>query len=189
MLIAAGAGAAVPFCAAQVLQDHTQQPAAAADHDTKIDAKPKKRGPRALAVVEFLPGGKARLVPVALWIDDRYYDASLYAANPEPMALEPETVYEATDYGEPTGLFTIQTAEQVKGNWVAMGRGSPTWRWTRSSPNKKPSSPSSNQKVTIVNSDRPVLKRAAATRRPHRRVAVEVPARRRAPVGPEQFFP
>ena len=66
-----------------------------------------KRGPRALGVVEFLPGGKARLVPIALWIDGRYYDASLYAANPEPMALEPETVYEATDYGEPTGLFTV----------------------------------------------------------------------------------
>ena len=61
---------------------------------------PKSVGRGHSAVVEFLPGGKARLVPVALWIDDRYYDASLYGANPEPMALEPETVYEATDYGE-----------------------------------------------------------------------------------------
>ena len=66
-------------------------------------------------MVEFLPGGKARLVPIALWIDDRYYDASLYAANPEPMALEPETVYEATDYGEPTGLFTVDNARAGEG--------------------------------------------------------------------------
>ena len=40
-------------------------------------------------MVEFLPGGGMRLVPIALWIDGRYYDASLYRANPEPMAVQP----------------------------------------------------------------------------------------------------
>ena len=102
----------VPFCAAQVLQDHTQHEAPPPSNETKINTKTAKRGPRALGVVEFLPGGKARLVPIALWIDGRYYDASLYAANPAPMALEPETVYEATDYGEPTGLFTVETSSE-----------------------------------------------------------------------------
>ena len=65
-----------------------------------------------------------RLVPIALWIEGHYYDASLYGANPEPMALEPETVYEAQSFGEPTGIFTITEPKQVNGNWVADG----TWR-------------------------------------------------------------
>jgi len=90
-------------------------------------ASPKKsrRGPRAIAVVEFLPGGGTRLVPVALWIDNRFYDASLYGANPQPMALEPDTVYEATNYGEPVGLFTVTTPEELKGSWIAQGKWSP----------------------------------------------------------------
>ncbi len=83
-----------------------------------------KRGPRAIAVVEFLPGGGMRLVPIALWIDGKYYDASLYGANPEPMAVEPETVYEAQSLGEPTGTFTITEPLQIKGSWIAEG----TWR-------------------------------------------------------------
>ena len=114
------------LCGAQI-RDRTQhQPPPPGDNNqTQLNAKKAKRGPRAIAVVEFLPGGGARLVPVALWIDDRFYDASLYGANPEPMALEPETVYEATNYGESTGLFTVTTPEQVKGNWVAAGQWKP----------------------------------------------------------------
>jgi len=86
--------------------------------------KPSKRGPRAIAVIEFLPQGGARLVPIALWMDGKYYDASFYGANPEPMALQPETLYEAMHYGEPTGWFTVTKPEQVNGNWVADGK----WR-------------------------------------------------------------
>ena len=58
-----------------------------------------------MGVVEFMPGGEPRLVPVALWIDGNFYDASLYGANPEPMAMVARDVYEATSYGEPTGLL------------------------------------------------------------------------------------
>lgn len=86
--------------------------------------KKAKRGPRAIAVVEFLPGGGMQLVPVALWIEGHYYDASLYSANPEPMAIEPRTVYEAQSFGEPTGTFTVTTPKQVNGNWAAEG----TWQ-------------------------------------------------------------
>jgi hypothetical protein len=92
---------------------------------TESKKKPAKRGPRAIAVVEFLPGGGARLIPIALWINDRFYDASLYGANPEPMALQPETLYQATNYGEPTGWFTVTTPKQVNGNWVADGQWKP----------------------------------------------------------------
>ena len=88
---------------------------------TSGTVKKAKRGPRAIAVVEFLPDGGMRLVPIALWMDGRYYDASLYGANPVPMAVQPETVYEAQSFGEPTGTFTIAEPKQVKGNWVADG--------------------------------------------------------------------
>ena len=147
---------------AQVLQDHTQKPPPPSN-ETKINTKTAKRGPRALGVVEFLPGGKARLVPVALWIDGRYYDASLYAANPEPMALEPETVYEATDYGEPTGLFTITTPEQVKGSWVAEGQWKAHLAMDEKLAQQKAKEPKQKQKSYDPNGDRPVLKRGGSS--------------------------
>ena len=95
------------------------------DQSQQKPAKKDKRGPRAIAVVEFLPGGGTRLVPIALWIDGHFYDASLYGANPEPMALEPETLYQALTYGEPAGWFTVTTPRDVKGNWVADGQWKP----------------------------------------------------------------
>ena len=113
-------------------------------------------------MVEFLPGGKARLVPVALWIDGRYYDASLYAANPAPMALEPETVYEATDYGEPTGLFTVTTPEQVKGSWVAEGKWKAHLAMDEKLAQQAAKQPKPKEKSYDPNSDRPVLKRGGS---------------------------
>jgi hypothetical protein len=149
----------VPFCNAQVLQDHTRdQQQNVPSNTSKLNAKTKKRGPRALGVLEFLPGGKARLVPVALWIDDRFYDASLYAANPEPMALEPETVYEATSYGESTGLFTVTTPEEVKGNWVALGSWKPHNAMDEKLAQQKAKEPKAKPKFD-PNDERPVLKR------------------------------
>ncbi len=148
---------------AQVLQDHTQHQQDQPPATTPATKKKGPRGPRALGVVEFLPGGKARLVPVALWIDGHYYDASLYAANPEPMALEPETVYEATDYGEPTGLFTVTTPEQVKGNWVAQGSWKAHLAMDEKLAQQKAKQPKAKQKSYDPNSDRPVLKRGGSS--------------------------
>ena len=157
-----GLGLLVPFCAAQVLQDHTHDAQQAPpSNNSRINTKPKKRGPRALGVVEFLPGGKARLVPVALWIDDHFYDASLYAANPAPMAIEPETVYEATDYGEPTGLFTVTSPEEIKGSWVAIGDWKPHLALDEKIAQQKAKQPKPKPKEFDVNADRPVLKRGS----------------------------
>ena len=189
MLMLLTLGLLVPFCAAQVLQDHTHNQQPLPTNDTKINAKPKKRGPRALAVVEFLPGGKARLVPVALWIDDRYYDASLYGANPEPMALEPETVYEATNYGEPTGLFTIQTAEQVKGNWVAMGQWKPHLEMDEKLAEQKAKQPKLKPKGYDVNSDRPVLKRSGDSSASSQGSSGSSSTTQSAPSGPSNSSP
>ena len=150
----------VAFSPAQIrdrTQHSDQQPS-----QTQSPPKKTQRGPRAIAVLEFLPSGGARLVPVALWIDDRFYDASLYGANPEPMALQPETVYEATDYGEPTGLFTVTTPEQVKGSWVGTGHWKPELPFDKKLAQQAAKQP----KPTLTDNpadDRPVLHRAAGS--------------------------
>ncbi len=107
------------------LRDRTEHQRVDQDQQAQKQDKKNKRGPRAIAVVEFLPGGGTRLVPIALWINDRFYDASLYGANPEPMALEPETLYQALTHGEPAGWFTVTTPRDVNGNWVAEGQWKP----------------------------------------------------------------
>ncbi|HKD83477.1 MAG TPA: hypothetical protein VKB58_01925 [Terriglobales bacterium] len=151
-----------PFGAAQT-RDRSQQGKSGSDsNQSRINTKKNKRGPRAIAVLEFLPGGGARLVPVALWIDDHFYDASLYGADPEPMALEPETVYEATNYGEPTGLFTVTSPEQVKGAWIATGQ----WKPHSDFDDRKAQQPAKQQKPPQGSSpldDRPVLRRPGSS--------------------------
>lgn len=124
--------------------------------------KPKKRGARAIAVLEFLPGGGARLVPVALWLDGQFYDASLYEANPEPLALEPETVYEATDYGRPTGLFTVTRPEEIKGSWIGAGQWKPHQSLDEMAAKKPAAKFSKPTQSFNVNEDRPILKRAGS---------------------------
>jgi hypothetical protein len=109
-----------------------------------------------------------RLVPVALLIDGHYYDASLYDANPAPMAVEPQTVYEAQSFGEPTGTFTISSPKQVNGSWIADGSWTPhlamdekmSAQAAKDAANKSKNPPS--KAVTTAGGDdsRPVLKRA-----------------------------
>ena len=130
-------------------------------------AKKTRRGPRAIAVLEFLPSGQMRLVPVALLMDGKYYDASLYAANPVPMAVEPDTVYEAESFGEPTGIFTIDNPKQVNGNWVAEGSWQPHLAMDEKAAAqaaKDAANKTSNLSKAVTTGDadsgRPVLKRA-----------------------------
>lgn len=55
-------------------------------------------------------------------INGRFYDASAYRADPRPMALEPDTVYEALRSGEPVGLFTLTNAMTVANDWYGLGQ-------------------------------------------------------------------
>jgi hypothetical protein len=73
--------------------------------------------------VESTPKGLV-LLPISLMLDGRFYDATLYHANPVPMALDPGNVYEVQRSGEAEGDFTITETEQwPNGAWL--GRG--TW--------------------------------------------------------------
>jgi hypothetical protein len=84
------------------------------------------KGPRALGLLELASNGKAHLLPITIMIDGKFYDAGAYKANPVPMALEPETVYEGLKSGVSQGLFTVSGAMSEKGSWVADGK----WRST-----------------------------------------------------------
>jgi hypothetical protein len=86
----------------------------------------KQKDPRAVGILRFDSKGKATLIPVAILVDGRFYDATSYKADPVPMALESGTVYEAEQGGESQGLFTVNGALHSKGPrsvnpWVGTG--------------------------------------------------------------------
>jgi hypothetical protein len=84
----------------------------------------KVKGPRALALVEWpANGGSPRVIPVTILVDGRYYDASIYKADPVPMALEPGNVYEVEQSGASIGMVTLTGARQANnGAWLADAR-------------------------------------------------------------------
>jgi hypothetical protein len=87
-------------------------------------------GPRALGllVMPKAPAGAKKppqpyLIPIALWFQNRYFDAQLYGARPEPMALDGGVVYEARRGGEALGLFTVDSvAQQENKKWLGGGQ-------------------------------------------------------------------
>jgi hypothetical protein len=92
-------------------------PASAQDDDMpqimpsehKLPTK-KDLGPRAVAILQLSDKGKASLVPIAIMINGKFWDASAYKADPVPMALESGTVYEVERDGSSQGLFTVGSA-------------------------------------------------------------------------------
>ncbi len=79
--------------------------------------EPKKKpvkGPRAVALLQLTSAGKATLIPIAILVDSKFYDASEYKADPVPMALDSGTVYEAEESGDSLGLFTVSGALHSK---------------------------------------------------------------------------
>ena len=80
------------------------------------------KGPRALGLVQLSPkGGKGRIIPIAIMMDGKFYDAGSYKASPVPMALEYATVYEAFVSGVSQGLFTVTQPGQLNHTWIAEG--------------------------------------------------------------------
>lgn len=82
------------------------------------------KGPRAVGLLQLAENGKAHLVPITIMIDGKFYDAGAYKADPVPMALQSDTVYEALKSGASQGLFTVSGAMSQNGGWIADGK----WR-------------------------------------------------------------
>ena len=116
------------FCAVVVAQEERPQ---ITPGERKV-ARKKDEGPRAVGVLQFAANGKTSLVPVAILISGKFWDATAYKADPIPMALETGTVYEAAKAGNSLGLFTVSSALHSKaanvpspwigtGTWLAAG--------------------------------------------------------------------
>jgi hypothetical protein len=93
-----------------------------------VDAQSKKqRGPRAISVVGWndnTPTPKqytSVLIPIAILNDGRYYDANLYQAQPEPLAVDTGVIYDVLNHGEPIGTFSVGRAEQKNAEWYGTG--------------------------------------------------------------------
>jgi len=97
-------------------------------------APQQHKGPRAVAVLEVGAHGGARLIPVSLWYEGKYYDATFYQSNPVPLALYSDTLYEALNAGTPVGRFTVNGARQMGAAWWGEG----FWKPTVLSAEKKP---------------------------------------------------
>ncbi|HVI07043.1 MAG TPA: hypothetical protein VND65_01990, partial [Candidatus Binatia bacterium] len=97
--------------------------------EEKLPEAPKKKkikGPRAVGILQIPKSGKPTLIPVAILVEGKFYDAGSYKADPVPMALEAGTVYEAEKEGDSDGLFTISGALHSKNPnalsaWVGAG--------------------------------------------------------------------
>jgi hypothetical protein len=84
---------------------------------------PSNKGPRAIGLIQLSPKGKARLTPIAIMMDGKFYDASSYKAAPVPMALDFGIIYEGFRSGVSQGVFTITQPGQLNHVWIAEG----TW--------------------------------------------------------------
>jgi len=81
------------------------------------------KGPRAIGLIQLSTKGKARLTPIAIMMDGKFYDAGSYKAAPVPMALDFGIVYEGFRTGVSQGVFTITQPGQLNHVWIAEG----TW--------------------------------------------------------------
>ena len=82
------------------------------------------KGPRALGLIQLSPDGKkGRIIPIAIMMDGKFYDAGSYKAAPVPMALDFGIVYEGFRSGVSQGFFTITQPGQLNHVWIAEG----TW--------------------------------------------------------------
>ncbi|HEY6371372.1 MAG TPA: hypothetical protein VIX37_12405 [Candidatus Sulfotelmatobacter sp.] len=113
--------------------------------ERKVPRK-KEAGPRALGILQMSANGKTSLIPVAILVNGKFWDASAYKADPIPMALETDTVYEAQRAGSSLGLFTVSSAlhsnaVNVPSPWIGTGKWVPNGSDTANKAQKAESVP------------------------------------------------
>jgi hypothetical protein len=116
-------------------------------------AKTKKdTGPRAVALLRMNDDKKATLLPLAILVNGKFYDATAYKADPVPMALESGTVYEGERTGNSLGLFTVGSALHANAPnadtpWLGTGAWLPAGSEAESKIKKSESAPKGIQTV------------------------------------------
>jgi hypothetical protein len=119
------------------------------------------KGPRALGLLQIQSDGKARLFPIAILDNGKFFDAGIYKGKPVPMAVEPGTVYEGLKTGVSQGLFTATGAGQLNNNWMAEG----TWLAAGATPARK----GMKAEMPVIKDDTdapPTLRRPGASPKP-----------------------
>jgi len=98
--------------------------------------KKKDPGPRAVGILQMTAAGKVSLVPIAILVNGKFWDATAYKADPVPMSLDSGTIYEGEQTGSSLGLFTVGSA--LRRNNPTSGQppwiGTGTWRPTGTEP-------------------------------------------------------
>lgn len=94
--------------------------------DTKASAAPSLRS---VAVLEWTGDLKhpssSRVIPISVFDGQTLQDGGVYLAQPEPLALQPETEYVLQQDGKKVGLLDIQNAASQGGSWMGMGKWKP----------------------------------------------------------------
>jgi len=122
MLLAALTGSAITAAVAQ--EERPQIMPGERKAPRKKDA-----GPRALGIVQLGKNGKASIIPVAILVNGKFWDAGAYKADPVPMALDSGVVYEGVRSGSSLGLFTVGSALHSNNPNAAMPwLGTGVWR-------------------------------------------------------------
>ena len=142
---------------------------------------PQTKGPRALGVLELAANGKAHLVPVTIMIDGRFYDAAAYKADPVPMALQRDTVYEAMKAGDSEGLFTVSGALHNKDGWIGDGKWQSNAQIEADKAKRKSEQEKLAQKAPEVEQGPPKLKRGPPTADQSPTAPQQVPAEKPVP--------
>ena len=109
-------------------------------------------------MLELSSNGKARLIPISIMVDGKFYDAGAYKASPVPFALWSETVYEGEKSGISQGLFTVDGAARTpNNNWFAEGK------WTPAGSEPKPRPKESKPKLDDEDEGPPKLRKPGSS--------------------------
>jgi len=112
----------MPLCGTLAAQDNRPL---VVPYDRRLPTK-KDNGPRAIGILQVTAANKTSLVPIAILINGKFWDATVYKADPVPMALESGIVYEVERDGRSVGLFTVNsalhsTAPNAESPWIGTG--------------------------------------------------------------------
>ncbi len=95
----------------------------------KPDAQKKPDEPRAVSILEWVgdPGKPvaSRIVPLSVFVNGQYQDGGLYLAQPAPLTVENDTLYELQQAGVPKGTFYVAGGQEVGGAWFGYGQWKP----------------------------------------------------------------
>ena len=95
----------------------------------KADDQKKPNEPRAVSILEWVgdPGKPvaSRIVPLSVFVNGEYQDGGLYLAQPAPLTVENDTLYELEQAGIPKGTFYVAGGQEVGGAWFGYGKWKP----------------------------------------------------------------